>query len=225
MLNSTLSLRAEPPKDGRKSSLTILIAFHAAGSFYESGMREYAQLQRVHTEDSSGVVRATFHDFLTHGIPAGHDLVFALEVYLKVLYAQRNGTYPHSHEVLTIYDQLAAEVRARLDIRFRDFLKADVSKPITEFSLQLHKKPEGQRHQFKVNCVDDSPSSPDEPELLRHEMAACNTLYKRWRYLYETGLAVDGITVRFASLINMCRAIASEIETYDGGVIISGEAD
>jgi hypothetical protein len=221
----TLRIRAVAPQDGEKSSVTLLIAVRVATSFYESGMREYRILHEIHAADSKGERRAGFDDFLRHAVPAANNLSFALEVHLKVLQAQRTGHYPHGHRIGVLYEVLADPLKASLQRRLIDELRRDPGPYLTDFTLQFGETEKPGSFQFRLNCVDENPPDLNDPNLFATEVAACDRLYLRWRYLYERGVASDLLAVRFISLIHMNRAIAAEIASYTGGVVIDGQGD
>lgn len=220
-----LEIRAVPPADGERSSVTLVIARLVASAYYESGLLEYRLLKDAHAADRGDKGRADFGEFMRHWVPAVNNLSFALEIHLKVLNAQRTGHYPHGHSIEAAFRGLSADLKRRLQERLVDDCREDSRGYLTDFEVQFREVKMPASFQFRLNCIDENPLNPDDPRLLETEIAACDELYCRWRYLYELGISSDVVAARFESLIRINRVVAAEIDSYSGGVLISGSKE
>lgn len=225
MVNPILRIRSIAPSDGDKSSVTILVAYHAARAFIESGMHEYHLLHDVHLRDQKPETRPDALEYLRHAVPAANNLSFALEVHLKILQAQRSGHYPQGHRIRDLVNKLSQSTKDALQRQLIQSCASDRFKYITEFSIQLLEKARRTTYAFRMKCEDDPRPDFTAAGSFEAEVELCDRLYTRWRYLYERGVSASPIDARFFGLIHMNRAIAAEIESFEEGVVITGESD
>lgn len=225
MRDVAASIRAVPAQGGPRSAETVITARQLAQGYFESGMRDYRLLYAIWTEDNAGTRYPSFDEFLGPGVTAATQLSFALEIYLKVLFAQRMGTYPHGHGLSPILRDLPEPVRQSLAQRLQDSSSRDSTRYLTEFSLQLSATDQPGQLQYRLNCVDDDPPDLSSLEALSLEIRLCDDGYNRWRYVYERGNAVERISARFFSLIHLNKAAAAEIDGFAEGVLIAGRSD
>ena len=188
-------------------------------------MHEYQLLHDVHLRDQRPETRPDALEYLRHAVPAANNLSFALEIHLKVLRAQRTGHYPHGHRIRGLVNELPQATKDSIQARLVQSCACDQFKYITEFSIQLLETVKGSSYAFRMKCEDDHPPDLTVAGSFETEAALCDSLYTRWRYFYERGVSVNPIDARFFGLIHMNRAIAAEIESFEEGVVITGESD
>lgn len=188
-------------------------------------MHEYRLLHDVHLRDQNPETRPDALEYLRHAVPAANNLSFALEVHLKVLQAQRTGHYPHGHSIRALFNGLSDVAKNAVYAQFAASRADDKSKYITEFSILFRELESVGSYAFTLKCADEDPPDASAHEAIAAEIETCDRLYLRWRYLYERGIAADQVAARFHSLIHLNRSIAVVIESFEEGVIITGQSD
>ena len=134
------------------------------------------------------------------------NLGFSLELYLKALHAQMDGTYPKEHDLAKLYATLPAKVRQPIERNYNEYAR---SPPVgVHVSITVAKGPESPPKW--TSDAEESKDLPSVPERSRD-------IFRSWRYLFEVRIESEGSydthQFEYVLLHLACKALRTQVKS------------
>ena len=151
----------------KQQNITPDFLFHIAQGFYSIAYNLAAKLKNDNSTFGFQMIA-----------PAVVNFSFAVELFLKGLYAISKKSDLSGHRFYDLYRQLPISIKEKVELKYREQLLSTDDK-LTKIKIVMSKASESEKTSKEESKTNDSMSVADL--LLIH-----NDSFTNWRYLYET---------------------------------------